>query len=110
MLSTSQRCSVQRRTFGSPWDSASGAAARAASMCVCWFMKGSLMAGLAGGQEGVGIEQLGGRLLGQDLELDIGLGEHREGFGVEFSVVGKHRHQLVIGVSRDVGVLADHVL
>src|SRR3981081_1668860 len=102
MLSTSQRCSVQRRTFGSPWRAASGAAARAAPMGFCWFMKISLMAGLAGGQEGVGIEQLGVRFLGQDLELYIGLGEHRERFGIEFTVVGKHRHQLVIGMGRDV--------
>src|SRR5258705_11805454 len=92
MLSTSQRCSVQRRTFGSPPGSAWGAAARAAPICVCWFMKISQMAGLAGGEEGGGGEQPGGRFLGQDLEVDIGLGEHRERFGGEFSVVGKHRH------------------
>jgi len=74
------------RTFGSAWGSVSGAPAAPRRCDSAGSWKVSLWSA-SGGQEGVGVEQPGVRFLGQDLELDIGLGEHRERFGVELSVV-----------------------
>src|SRR5205085_10953535 len=36
----------------------------------------------------------------QHLELDVRLGEHRHRLRVEFSAVGEHRYQRVVGVRR----------